>query len=145
VRGQLDSAELDLGYYRQSNRHGGASLERVEAGALYGEASYIVFPWLIPYMRAVRLDLRPRGGAGVSDTLFMPGVTFLVRPNVKLMLAASIESGGGFPQSAGGDPLAWQGGGGDTGNLVLAPPSGATPGTRRQEFSSLSLLFAWAL
>jgi hypothetical protein len=145
VRGQLDSAELDAGYYRQSHRRGDAALERVEASALYGELSYIVYPWLIPYVRAVRLELSPRGGSSVSDTLLMPGVTFLVRPNVKLMLAANIESGSGFPRDAAGDPLPWQGGGGDSGGLVLAPPPGATAGTHRQELSSLTLLFAFAL
>jgi hypothetical protein len=145
LRGQLDSAELDLGYYQQSHKHGTADLGKVDAGAAFGELSYVVFPWLIPFVRAQRLELRPSGGSRVDDLLLMPGLTFLVRPNIKVTVAGSYESASGFPGDADGNPLPWQGGGGDMANFVIAPPPGATTSTKRNEFSSITFLLAWAL
>jgi hypothetical protein len=145
VRAQYGSAELDVGYYAQSHNHGTDTLEKVDAGVGYAELSYVFYPWLIPFVRAQRLSLHPDGGATASDLLLMPGVAFLVRPNVKLMVAGSIESGTGFPQNAAGDPLPWQGGSGDTGAFVMGPRAGATPSTKAQEFSSLTFLLAFAL
>jgi hypothetical protein len=145
VRGQLDSAELDLGYYQQAHRHGTADLGRVDTGVAYGELSYVLYPWLIPFFRTQRIELRPSGAPAVADLMFMPGVTFLVRPNVKLMVAGTFESANGFPRDAGGNPLAWQGGAGDTGAFVLAPGPGASAASSAQEFSALTFLFAWAL
>jgi hypothetical protein len=145
VRAQLDSAELDGGYYRQSHDHGTAELGKVEAEAVYGELSYVLYPWLIPFVRAQRLELRPTGGSRASDLLVIPGLTFLLRPNIKLTVAANLERATGFPGDAAGAPLPWQGGGGDMGNFVMVPPPGATTTTRRSEFSSLTFLLAWAL
>jgi len=145
VRAMYGSAELDLGYYVQSHNHGTFDLQKVDAGVGYAELSYVFYPWLVPFVRAQRLSLHPDGGATVSDLMLMPGIAFLVRPNVKLMVAGSIETANGFPQDADGAPIAWQGGSGDTGSFVIAPRPGATPSSKAQEFSSLTFLLAFAL
>lgn len=145
LRAQHGSAELDLGYYVQSHNRGTAELGKIDAGVLYGELSYVTYPWLVPFVRVQRISLHPSGGTTVSDLHVMPGVAFLVRPNVKLMVAGNIETVNGFPQDASGNPLPWQGGSGDTGALLMTPAATSTPGSKIQEFQSVTLLLAWAI
>ncbi len=145
VRAQLSSLEVNLGFYDQSHNHGTDALGKVTADVLYGEASYVVFPWLVPAVRVENVWLRPDGGATVNDLHIMPGIAFLLRTNLKLVVAANIELSNGFPQDAGGNPLAWQGGSGDSGALVLAPKEGSTPSSSTQEFESISFFLAWAM
>jgi uncharacterized protein YciI len=151
LRAQYGSAELDLGYYSQSHNRGlvdpaSGNLGKVTAGVLYGELSYVAYPWLVPFVRVQQISLRPSGGSSVSDLHVMPGVAFLVRPNIRLVVAGNIESANGFPQDGAGGLLPWQGGSGDTGALVIAPRDpAAAANSKQQEFSSLTLVLAWAL
>jgi len=143
LRGMHGSAEVDIGYYTQSHDHGTDTLGRVRGDALYGELSYVVYPWLVPTLRVERVGLHPSGGNAVSDLHLMPALAFLVRPNIKLVVAGNMEFADGFP-SPGGTPAAWSGGSGDSGALVIAPKS-SDPGAKRSELESLTLFLAWAL
>lgn len=150
VRGQLGSAELNVGYYWQDHGRGWANLAtgdygKVTAGVFYTELSYVVFPWMVPAIRVESISLRPSGGANVSDLHIMPGIAFLLRPNVKLVVAGNIESASGFPLAPDGTLAAWQGGAGDTGPFVASPAPGYTATTSKQEFESLTLFLAWAI
>ncbi len=143
ARGMYGSAELDVGYYTQSHNHGTDALGEVRGDAVYGELSYVVYPWFVPALRIERVGLRPSGGESVSDLHVMPALAFLIRPNIKFVVAGNIESASGFP-SPGGAPAPWSGGSGDTGALVIAP-TGADPHESRSEFESVSFFLAWAL
>jgi hypothetical protein len=143
LRAMYGSAELDLGYYTQSHDHGTDTLGKVRGDALYGELSYVLYPWLVPALRVERVGLHPDGGAAVSDLHVMPALAFLIRPNVKFVLAGNMEFASGFP-SPGGAPAAWSGGSGDTGELVIAP-TGSDPGAKQSEFESLTFFLAWAM
>jgi hypothetical protein len=143
VRAMYGSAQLDVGYYTQKHNHGTDALGEVWGDVLYGELSYVVYPWFVPALRVERMGLRPSGGENVSDVHIMPALAFLVRPNVKFVVAGNIESANGFA-SPGGTPVPWTGGSGDTGALVVAP-TGTDPGEHRSEFESVTFFLAWAL
>jgi hypothetical protein len=145
ARGQLGSAELDVGYYHQRNNRGTGDLGQVDADVLYSELSYVVFPWLVPAVRAERIALKPAGGVSVNDLHLMPGIAFLVRANIKVVAVANFEIANGFPSDPAGSPLAWSGGAADWGNFVLAPTEGATPTTSAKEVESVAVFFAFAL
>jgi hypothetical protein len=151
VRGQLGSLELNAGYYSQRHDRGwvntaalpAPALAKVTAGVFYGELSYVVFPWMIPAIRVENISLDPSGGARVSDLHIMPGIAFLIRPNLKLVVAGNIESTNGYPLDPTGASVAWQGGAADWGAFVAAPP--ASGATKKQEFESLAFFLAWAM
>ncbi len=143
LRALYGSAELDLGYYRQAHDHGTDTLGKVTADALYGELSYVVYPWLVPTLRVERVGLRPSGGSSVSDLHLMPALAFLIRPNVKLVVAGNVESADGFP-SPGGAPAAWAGGSGDSGALTITPKT-SDPKAKLTELESLTFFLAWAI
>jgi hypothetical protein len=143
LRAMAGSAELDVGYYTQSHDHGTDALGKVRADVAYGELSYVVYPWLVPTLRVERMGLHPSGDKTVTDLHVMPAIAFLIRPDVKLVVAGNIESANGFP-SPGGTPVAWDGGSGDSGALVVAP-KGSDPGEKRTEFESVTFFLAWAL
>lgn len=145
VRAQSGSAELDVGYYAQWHDHGTADLGKVRAGVAYAEASYVLYPWLVPAIRIEDIALSPTGASTVSDLHLMPGAAFLVRPNLKFVLVANVEIGNGYPQDATGAPLGWQGGSADWGPFVLAPTGSATPSTSRTELESIAVFLAWAM
>ncbi len=153
LRAQYGSAELDLGYYHQTHNHlsptldttGRTVLGEVKADVLYGELSYVVFPWMVPALRVEAITLSPTGGTSVTDWHLMPGIAFLVRPNLKIVLVGNIESANGFPVDANGNSLAWQGGSGDWGSFVMAPRPTAQPTSGQQNFESVAVMAAWAL
>jgi hypothetical protein len=152
ARGQYESAELNIGGYWQS--HSNASLAgsapvtgfpSVKSDVEWAELSYVVFPWMVPAVRAERIGLRPSGVPGVSDWHVMPGIAFLIRANLKVVLVANIELTNGFPQDGAGTPLAWMGGNADWGNFIAAPKPTSTPSSNLTEFESLAVFLAWAM
>jgi hypothetical protein len=145
LRGQYGSAELNLGYYHQNHSRGTLDLGEVGADVFYGELSYVVFPWMVPALRVENISLSPTGGASVHDLHIMPGIAFLVRPNIKLVVVGNIESVNGFPTDAAGDLFPWQGGAADWGSLVMAPRPLATAASGQQNFESLAFFLAWAM
>ncbi len=145
ARGQAGSTELDAGYYWQRHDHGNDVLARVDGGVAFAELSYVLFPWLVPAVRVEWLRLAPAGGSSASDLHVMPGVAAIIRPNIKLVLVANIESGNGFPADAAGNPLGWTGGSADWGPIVLAPKASSTPSSKLTELESVALFLAWAM
>ena len=153
VRAQYGSAELDLGYYHQTHnrlsptldQEGNTVLGEVKADVLYGELSYVVFPWMVPALRVESISLSPTGGTSVTDWHLMPGIAFLIRPNLKIVVVGNIESCNGFPVDVDGNPLRWQGGSADWGSFVIAPRPAALPTSGQQNFESIAVLAAWAL
>ncbi len=110
LRGQWESAELNWGMYWEGHNHAQADNPSVidpNTGAqlpngaqllvTYGEVSYVLFPWLVPAIRLEYLQLTPEGGSSINNLRFIPGVAMLVRPNIKLILAADFESAYGAP------------------------------------------------
>jgi hypothetical protein len=145
IRGQLGSLELDLGGYWQKQDRGTATLGEVRDNVEFAELSYVVFPWMVPAVRVERIGLEPTGGSNVSVVHVMPGISFLLRPNIKAVLVANIEVASGFPADATGAPLAWAGGNADWGGFVSAPRPSSTPSSNQSEFESIALFIAWAL
>ncbi len=142
LRAQLGSLELDAGHYRSHHNHGTDVLGTVVANVTFGELSYVVFPWLVPSIRLERAGLRPAGGPTAGDWHVMPGVAFLVRPNVRILAVANWEHASGFPTTTAG-PVAWDGGAAGWGPLVSAPPpSGATSVS---ELESFAIFVQWAI
>lgn len=80
---------------RNERPYGDLSSEAVDSHALFGEASYYVYPWLIPYVRYEALYLGlPEDVAGLNpehDTeRIMLGVKALVRQNIAVTLETTI-------------------------------------------------------
>ncbi len=144
LRGQLGSLELDAAYYRDEHNHGTDALGGVTAHVTFGELSYVLFPWMVPAIRVENVSLDPDGGTGVSDLHVMPGIAFLVRPNLRILVVGNWERASGFP-SAGGAPVAWQGGSSDWGGFVNAPPAGAVGTETQSEFESFAIFLQWAM
>ena len=74
----------------------------------FAELDYVVFPWLLPGIRfeswtSETPDIGSTGNAVVSytETQIVPGIVFLIRPNVKATLRASF-AGKGFVNYTGG-------------------------------------------
>ena len=149
ARGQLGSAELNVGVYTQEHDRGwidpAGALAKVRANVAYAELSYVVFPWMVPALRVERIGLKPTGGASVDDVHVMPGVDFLIRANVKAVLVLNWERANGFPIDATGAGLAWDGGNADWGNFVASPKDAAAPDAKQSEVESIALFFAWAM
>jgi hypothetical protein len=137
ARGQMGSAELNLGYYNEAHKHGTDTGEKVTGQVAFGELSYVVFPWLVPAVRVERFGLKPNGGTSISNTLIQPGLAILIRPNIKLVTVFNYELTNGFPTTG-----PWAGGASDFGQHVsTAPASGAT---KLNEFESVGFFLAWA-
>ncbi len=144
ARLQRASIELDLGAYTQRHDRGTATLSKVWADAEWTELSWVVFPWMVPAVRVERIGVNASDVTGaVQDYHVMPGVAFLLRPNVKAVLVANFEATNGFPSTAG-TPLTWSGGNADWGGFVAAPRDTST-GAHLSEFESIAVFVAWAM
>jgi hypothetical protein len=128
LRGQLQSFELNAGFYHEWHDHATADGSSVRALTQYDELSYVVFPWLVPAVRFEWAQLKPANGGYVNDLKIVPGIAALIIPNLKLTLTAQIEWADGAP--AGG----WTAWGGSA-----APTMGAIT-----EIESIQLGLAYA-
>jgi hypothetical protein len=158
ARLQYGSAELDLGYFHESHSRGAVAWDataaaltyaKVTSDMLWGELSYVVYPWLVPAVRVEQAGYQPSGTSRVTDLHIMPAIAFLIRPNVKLVVAGNIERANGFPtvpDPAGNPiPVAWSGGSADWGSLSIGPTPTSTGSTKMTEFESLNFFLAWAI
>jgi hypothetical protein len=149
ARGQLGSAELNVGAYWQDHNHASISavpdFPTVKADVEWGELSYVLFPWMVPAVRVERIGLKPSGAPNVNDVHVMPGIAFLIRANIKAVLVANFEFVNGFPQDPTGAGLGWQGGNADWGNFIATPKDPASPGATLNEVESIALFLAWAM
>ena len=147
ARGQLGSAELNVGWYTESHGHGTDTGGPVNSKVLFGELSYVIFPWMVPALRVETVWLTPQGASTVHDLHIQPGIAFLIRPNIKLVAVFDYESARGFPLTTAGPltpgPQAYQGGASSWGPLQIAPLASGEP--NRSEFESIGLYLAWAM
>ena len=102
VRAQWSSLEVDVGAYQERHDHAQASGDAVRGLTGFGEVSYVVYPWLVPALRVEYLKLSPDGGTTVTDLRMVAGVAALIRPNLKLTLAALVERANGAPPGGWG-------------------------------------------
>jgi hypothetical protein len=70
------------------------------------ELSYVVFPWLVPAIRAERTDLDSSHGSATFSRL-MPGVSALLRPNLRLYVYADMQSAYRTPPQPNGLSNTW--------------------------------------
>ena len=77
----------------------------------YDEIDYIVYPWLVPGVRAEYTHLGLEEGSANLLRL-IPGVAFLVRPNIRAVLTATLERAHGVPPTGSWAPA---------GGYVVAP------------------------
>jgi hypothetical protein len=77
----------------------------------FAELDYVVFPWLLPGIRYESWSSQTPdiGGAGLavvsySEQQIVPGVVFLIRPNVKATLRASFAGKGAVSYTGGALP-----------------------------------------
>ncbi len=123
LRGQLGSAKLDLGAMNTVHNHPDSSGDQVSMATGWGEFSYVVWPWFIPAIRG-EYDMIDSG----KDPLFatanpsllrvLPGINFVIRPNVVLMLVGEVDKADGVP------PGGWSGAG--AGGIAPQPAKTAT-------------------
>jgi hypothetical protein len=102
LRGTLGSFELDTGFFYEWHDHATGDNLAVRALAQYDEISYVVFPWLVPAFRLEYASIAPAGGPRINDLKIIPGISALVRPNLKLTLLAQIEWADGVPPGGWG-------------------------------------------
>jgi hypothetical protein len=149
-RAQLESLELNAGWYQDKHNHGTDVATEAKAKVLWGELSYVLFPWLVPAIRVENISLDSQDATGaarpnVSTWHVQPGVAFLIRPNLKLVAVANWERADGFPTSGAGDLLPWTGGASAQGPITIAPGPGAAANSTSSEFESVGFFFAWAI
>lgn len=100
-----------------------------------GELAYVIYPWLVPAVRAEYTQLGSNYGRA-SLLRMLPGVTFLLRPNIRLYVVGDIEHAYKLPPAAPSNPSWWTLAGGS----VLPQP-----GSSKTEVEQISLVASWAL
>ncbi len=141
ARGQLDSFQLDVGaQFEWHNQPMQAAPATVPAGApagttlpgipnyqgaqglvTFGELDYVIFPWLVPGVRAeYTVGYAPSAGSLPSSNFSLlrviPGVAMLVRPDVRVLITGDLETAKGVPTTG-----AW----GAAGGITQPLPTGA--------------------
>jgi hypothetical protein len=94
--------------------NGAPNFASATASVGYGEIDYVVWPWLVPGVRAEYTRTTVDSSNPASLLRIIPGVAMLVRPNIKAVLTGDIESAYGLPTTqswspAGGFAVAPQG------------------------------------
>ncbi len=133
LRAQYDSLELNAGVYYEIHNHAAVDGSGAKLLAPYGELSYVVQPWLVPAVRVEYSSFSPDGGARVDNVRILPGIASAVRPNIKLVLTADLESASGQP------PAGWGALGG-----VAAPGPTSTSTSVGLEFENIQIYGAFA-
>jgi hypothetical protein len=128
VRGTVGSFTINSGFYYEWHSFATAMGFGVNAMSQYDELSYVVFPWLVPALRLEYASVAPTFGPRINLVKFIPGIDFLVRPNLKLGLIGQLEWADGAPDGG------WAATGGS-----IAPAMGAAT-----EFESIQLIVAYA-
>ena len=135
LRAQWGSLELNAGFYGEKHNHAldPGSVTTTDGAQIvtqYDELTYVLFPWMVPGLRLEYTHVAPDGQPSVNLVRVVPGVAFLLRPNIKLLLTGDIEAADGAP--AGG----W---GGVNGSIAPATAGSIT------EFESINigLYTAW--
>jgi hypothetical protein len=82
-----------------------------------GELAYVVYPWLVPAVRAEYTLVRSYWGKG-SLVRILPGVTALLRSNIRVTLVGDFERAHKLPPAAPGAATSWAAAGG---NVIPRP------------------------
>jgi hypothetical protein len=133
LRAQLNSLELNGGAYLETHRHAAVEGGGARLWAGYGELSYLIQPYLVPAVRVEYNRLAQDGIPSVHNLRILPGIASAVRPNIKLLLFADLESASGQP------PGGWGAVGG-----IAAPAPNSTKTSVSLEFEALTLAAAFA-
>lgn len=97
----------------------------------YDEIDYVIFPWLVPGVRA-DLTWVTRSGSRIGHIVrVMPGVAMLVRQNIKVVLSGDFEQAYGLPPAG-----SW----GAAGASITPPLDGAS----KVQVEQVDLHAAWA-
>ncbi len=139
MHGQVGSATLVLGAVDQFHNHPDSSGVAVSVLTGWGEASYVVYPWLIP---ALRIEATQVDGSQDPNfaylvpvlTRFLPAVNFVIRPNVVVQLVGEIDHANGAP------PGGWAGAGG----LIAFPLQTNAAAVTGTEFETITANLKWA-
>ena len=99
------------------------------------EISYVLFPWLIPAVRAEYTLLDSDWGKG-SFLRVLPGVSLLFRPNIRIYVVGDIEHAYKLPPEAPGITNDWT-----AANGSVMP----SPGSSKTEVEQVSANLSWAL
>ena len=100
------------------------------------EMVYVLFPWLVPGVRAEYTLLDSSWGKG-SFLRILPGATVLLRPNIRVYLVGDIEHAYKLPPASPSYTNTWGAAGG---SVVPAAGSGS-----KTEVEQISATLAWAL
>jgi hypothetical protein len=133
VRAQYDSIVLDGGgqFEAHSRPYVGTSATAGQGGATlpgvpdytnaqgvvaWGELDYVIWPWLVPGVRAeYTVGTVEGGGPSFSLLRVIPGIAMLVRPDVRVIVTGDLETAKGAPVAG-----SW----GAAGGATVAPSSG---------------------
>jgi hypothetical protein len=68
----------------------------------YGEIDYVVWPWLVPGVRAEFTSAEVAGQSGRAELLrIIPGAAIAFRPNIRAVVTGDFENGTGLPVVGG--------------------------------------------
>ena len=84
--------------------NGASNLASATATVGYGEIDYVVWPWLVPGVRAEYTRTTVDSSNPASLLRVIPGVAMLVRPNIKAVLTGDIERAYGLPTTGSWAP-----------------------------------------
>lgn len=73
------------------NVNGTPDLTSAHSLVSYGELDYVVWPWFVPGVRVESTSVTRSGGDTASIVRVIPGISMLVRPDVKVILTGTIE------------------------------------------------------
>jgi hypothetical protein len=96
---------------------------------------YGVFPWLFPGVRAEYTLVSSRWGKG-SLLRLQPGVSFLLRPSIKVSLLGTLEKAHKLPPAPPGAPSWWTAAGG-----YISPDANQTT---KIELQRVNAFMAWS-
>lgn len=93
----------------------------------YNELSYVVYPWLVPAVRTEYARTTFEGSNPASLLRVIPGVAMLVRPDIKVVVAADFERGYGLPPVG-----SW----GAAGGVIVPPGAGVNSMFEAQQITT---------
>jgi hypothetical protein len=142
VRAQYDSLVGHFGADVESHARpypGGAAngnlpgvpdLTSTTAVVSYGEIDYVVFPWLVPGVRAEYTRANVEGTSTKAQLLrVIPGAAVLIRPNVRAVVTGDFENGTGLPPVA-----SWGAAGG-----LVTPDTSKGPSTTKFQAEQINV------
>jgi hypothetical protein len=113
IHGQWDSLVLTAGAQLEAHQRpyaglaatatvpGAADFTSATAVVQYDEIDYVVFPWLVPGVRAEYTHATVEKSEAAQLLRIIPGVAMLARPNIRVILTGDFEWGRNLPPVGG--------------------------------------------